>query len=56
MSILKQAYESYLMMCHFSGDIWWEYYEPFTFEEWVENGQPDNPGPENKNCKKQHEK
>jgi hypothetical protein len=54
-SKIKQAYKLYLLMCHANGDIWWEDYKPFTFEEWIENGQPDNPGPENKNCKKQHE-
>lgn len=52
MNILKEAYQEYLLMCHFSGDIWWEYYEPFTYEEWIDNGQPDNPGKDSEYCKK----
>lgn len=49
---LKAAYNEYLIMCLISGDIWWEYYTPYSFEEWIENSQPDNPGKNNEFCKK----
>lgn len=48
----KSFYKKYLDQCYFNGDIWAEYYEPFTFQEWMISGMPDGPGKTDKYCKK----
>lgn len=42
--IYKKEYEKYLFNMHCNGDIFADYWRPFTFEEWIRNGKPTNDG------------
>lgn len=48
---LKNKYECYLWRCYNNGDLWALKYRPFTFDEWLENGCPDDIGYEIKKKK-----
>ena len=41
---LVAEYQTYLFNCHCQGDIWAEYFYPYSFEEWIEKGRPENGG------------
>lgn len=41
---LRNKYECYLWRCYNNGDLWALKYRPFTFDEWLENGCPDEIG------------
>lgn len=43
-SELMLKYQMYLFNCHCQGDIWFEDFRPFTFDEWIGHGQPKNGG------------
>jgi hypothetical protein len=48
---MDQSYLMYCFYCHNNGDIWAEYYRPYTYEEWLENGKPEHPGKNDEFCK-----
>ena len=35
-----EKYNEYLWHMHCNGDIFAEYWRPFTYEEWIRNGMP----------------
>ena len=37
-SELMLKYQMYLFNCHCQGDIWFEDFRPFTFDEWIGHG------------------
>lgn len=37
-------YKKYIWNCHMSGDIWWLDYRPYNYEEWINNGKPQQGG------------
>lgn len=41
---LKDQFEKYLFGAYCNGDIFFEYYRPYTFQEWVEEGCPEDGG------------
>lgn len=50
----KTSYIGYCNMCYFNGDIWAEYFTPYSFEEWMDAGCPDNPGENDEFCNKRN--
>lgn len=42
--LFRAKYETYLWNMHCNGDIFAEYWRPFTYEEWERNGRPINDG------------
>ena len=44
MDELKERYLSYQFSCWTQGDIWWLNHRAYTFQEWVEEGCPENGG------------
>lgn len=36
----KELFQKYQWYMHCNGDIFAEYWRPFTYEEWVRNGKP----------------
>lgn len=52
MDNLHNQYKKYLDQCYFNGDIWSEYYEPYTFQQWMTAGMPDGPGKKDEYCNK----
>lgn len=46
----KTEYNLYNFACYCNGDIWAEYFRPYTFEEWMDAGCPDGPGKDDKHC------
>jgi hypothetical protein len=40
----KEQYQNYLWNMHCNGDIFAEYWRPFTYEEWIKNGKPIDDG------------
>lgn len=40
----EELFQKYLWNMHCNGDIFAEYWRPFTYEEWVRNGKPINDG------------
>lgn len=40
----KEQYQKYLFNMYSNGDIFFEYWRPFTYDEWVKNGMPLNDG------------
>ena len=34
----EKEYQKYLFNIHCNGDIFAEYYRPFTYDEWIKNG------------------
>ena len=42
--MLNEQYQVYTWNCHNQGDIWWLNYRAYTFQEWVEEGCPENGG------------
>jgi len=39
-----EKYNAYLWNMHCNGDIFAEYWRPFTYEEWLRNGKPIDDG------------
>ena len=48
---IKNKYFEYRFNCYNQGDIWNMDYKPYTFDEWINNGQPENGGYEIKKKK-----
>ena len=40
----QKDYQMYLFYLHSNGDIFTEYWRPFTYEEWIRNGRPKDDG------------
>lgn len=40
----KGEYKKYLFNMHCNGDIFAEYWRPFTYDEWLRNGRPIDDG------------
>lgn len=40
----KGEYQKYLWNMHCNGDIFAEYWRPFTYDEWLRNGRPIDDG------------
>lgn len=38
--MFKEKYQEYLFNMHANGDIFAEYWRPFTYKEWIKNGMP----------------
>jgi hypothetical protein len=36
----EEDFQRYLWNVHCNGDIFFEYWRPFTYEEWLRNGKP----------------
>jgi hypothetical protein len=36
----EKDFQTYLWNVHCNGDIFFEYWRPFTYEEWLRNGRP----------------
>jgi hypothetical protein len=41
---LRNEYSKYLFNCEMQGDIWWLTNRAYDFQEWVEEGCPENGG------------
>ena len=41
---IKRRYQTYLFNIHCNGDIFFEYWKPFSYEQWIKNGMPLNDG------------
>ena len=41
---LEELYQKYLFNMHCNGDIFAEYWRPFTYDEWLRNGEPIHDG------------
>jgi hypothetical protein len=37
---MDNNYQTYLFSMHCNGDLFFELWRPFTYDEWVENGKP----------------
>ena len=48
----NEEYNRYAFNCYCNGDIWAEYFRPYTFDEWIDAGCPNNPGKNDKFCVK----
>lgn len=40
----NEQYLIYTWNCYNQGDIWAQDYRPYTFQEWIEEGCPENGG------------
>ena len=40
----EEEFQHYLFMMHCNGDIFAEYWRPFTYDEWIRNGRPSSDG------------
>ena len=40
----KEEFQKYQFNIYNNGDIFAEYWRPFTYEEWLKNGKPINDG------------
>lgn len=40
----ENEFQNYLFNIHCNGDIFFEYWRPFTYEEWERNGMPNGDG------------
>lgn len=40
----EEEYQKYSLYMWGNGDIFAEYWRPFTYEEWIKNGRPINDG------------
>ena len=40
----KEEYQKYFFNMHSNGDIFAEYWRPFSYEEWMRNGRPIDDG------------
>lgn len=52
LDIYMAFYQKYLDQCYFNGDIWSEYFTPYTYQEWILAGMPDGPGKNDEYCNK----
>lgn len=42
--LYEEDFQKYLFNMHCNGDIFAEYWRPFTYKEWIRNGRPINDG------------
>ena len=41
---VRDEYSKFLFNCEMQGDIWWLTHRAYTFQEWIEEGCPENGG------------